>query len=63
MNTTLNNYINGNIKDARRRARRFTQFDIAKALCSGYGYSMEKALLTALHIKTGQAWQKACDAK
>ena len=63
MITMLDNYINGNINTARRQGRRFTQLAIAKALHQSYGYSVKKALLTALHIKTGQAWQQACDAK
>ncbi len=63
MKTMLDNYINGNIKDARRQARSLNKLSIVLALKNDYGYSIEKAMAVAHHIKTGEGWQEACDAK
>ncbi len=63
MNSLINNYINGNITDARKQGKRHSQDAIRRALIEEYGFSELKAALTAAHIKTGEGWQEACDAK
>lgn len=57
------NYINGNIKDARKAAKRHSQFAIHKCLVNNFGYTEKQATLTTLHIKLGENWQEACDAR
>jgi hypothetical protein len=61
METMIENYINGNITTARKQARRFSLEAIRRALLD-IGYSVEKATLTAYHMKTGNGFQAACDA-
>ena len=56
-------YINGNISDAKKRAKRFDQDEIEECLVVDFGYSEHKARLTAAHIKGADCWQEACDAK
>jgi hypothetical protein len=63
METMIQNYINGNLKEARKQARRFTQNTIRHVLELDYGYSVHKASLVARWIKTGSGYQEACDAK
>lgn len=62
MDTMIDNYMNGNIADARKQAKRFSLLAIRAALID-LGYSENKATLTAHHMKTGEGWQAACDAK
>ena len=62
MRNMIENYLNGNISDARRLAKRFKFMDIRTALIEQWGFSENKATLTANHIKTGERWQEACDA-
>jgi len=59
----IENYINGNITTARKAAKRISQTTIYQCLRNDFGYSEVKAHWTALHIKTGEGWQEACDAK
>ena len=62
MNSMIQNFINGNLADARKYARRFS----AKAIREGFmdvGYSFEKATLIAEYLKTGEGFQAACDAE
>lgn len=58
------NLINGNLTDAKRQAKRFSQVHIAVMLFFQYGHSKTKASLGAGYLK-GRAdlWQKYCDAK
>lgn len=63
MNTMIDNFINGNITIARKQAKRFGGERIASALVEDYGFSENKARLTALFLKTGEGWQACCDAK
>lgn len=58
----LDNFINGNIKEARKQARRYNSFRVQMALISGYGFSPDKALKTARFLKTGEGLQQAFDA-
>ena len=63
MKTMIENYVNGNLKDARRAAKRFSHAAIRAALRESLGYSLNKAALTADWLKTGEDFQTACDAK
>ena len=56
-------YINGNIKDAKRLLRNTDGLKIAEIFSNVFGYSMNKALLTAGHIKGLNSFQSACDAE
>jgi hypothetical protein len=63
MKTMLENFINGNLTTARKSARRFPHAAIRAALVEDYGYSLNKAALTADYLKTGTGFQAACDAE
>lgn len=59
----IQNFINGNLKDAKKQAKRFSELRIFTALRENYGFSEKKALLTAHYLKTGEGFQAACDAQ
>ncbi len=61
METMIENYVNGNLKDARRQSRKFSQLAIKDALLE-HGYSKEKAYAVALYLKTGHGYQESCNA-
>jgi hypothetical protein len=62
METMIQNYINGNLKDARRQAKQFSQTAIRCGF-ENYGYSIRKASRVAHWLKTGEGYQEACDTK
>lgn len=62
MNNMINNFINGNLTTAREQAKRFSQQAIQCALETEYGFSANKALVTALYLKGQAEFQEACDA-
>lgn len=47
MQTLIENFINGNLTDAKRQATRFSTWEIRDALQDAAGYSLNKATLTA----------------
>ena len=59
----IGNFINGNLSIAREQAKRFTLKNIRDALIEEYGYSQNKAFLTAHYLKEGVGFQSACDAE
>lgn len=61
MNSLIENYINGNLKTARKQAKRFSQNKIREAM-QDYGFSALKAALVAAWLKTGEGYQASCDA-
>lgn len=61
MQEMLNNFINGNLKEAREQARRFNLISIAMSLEEQCGYSKLKAGRVSVWLKTGRGWQEACD--
>ena len=61
MKNLITNYINGNLAEARRAAKRYSFARITNAFFY-LGYSAEKARLTARWLKTGEGYQAACDA-
>lgn len=63
MKTLLENFINGNLTTARKQAKRFSHVAIRTALVEDYGFSLNKAALTADYLKTGTGLQAACDAE
>lgn len=56
-------YINGNISDAKKIARRFASARIQMCLVERFGYSERKARLTTEHMRGADCWQEACDAE
>lgn len=58
----IENYINGNLSDAKEQARRFTQQAIYRHLRNVAGWSENKSNLTAAWLKGADCWQAACDA-
>lgn len=62
MNTLIENYVNGNLTDAKRQAKRFSTWEIRDALVDMLGYSLNKATLTADWLHGRDCWQEACDA-
>jgi hypothetical protein len=59
----IGNFINGNLSIAREQAKRFTLKEIRDALIDEYGYSQNKAFLTAHYLNEGEGFQSACDAE
>lgn len=57
----IENYLNGNLADAKERAKKFSCKKIHDALVSEFGFSPEKAFATAWYLKTGKGFQQACD--
>ena len=62
MNRMLDNFINGNLTDAKEQAKRFGIRRIVDALREDYGYSQNKAFMTACYLKGQATFQEACDA-
>ena len=60
--TMIENYINGNLADARRQSKRFTEREIRWELRERYDWSEYKSFVSARWLKGGDCWQEACDA-
>lgn len=62
MKSMIDNLINGNLKDAKEQALKFTQSQIEKYLGS-IGWSKTKSQLAARYLKVGgqENWQAYCD--
>lgn len=58
----INNYVNGNLTEAKAQAKKYTVARIREELIDSLGYTFEKAQLTAEYLKTGEGYQAACDA-
>ncbi len=61
----IDNFINGNLREAKRQARQFSGNAIFEVLHNFYGYSIKKANLTAHYLKhpSQATFQAACDVK
>ena len=59
----INNYINGNLTDAKKQAKRFDRLNLTRYLMDNYDYSMRKANKTAMYLKELATFQEACDAE
>lgn len=62
MDSMIENYLNGNIKEARKTAKHFSQYRIYRYLREDFGFSDSRALAIAAFLKTGDFWQESCDA-
>jgi hypothetical protein len=62
MNTLIENYINGNLTDAKRQARGRSFAAILTALRE-FGYTAEAAIAIAAFLKGQGSFQAACDAE
>ena len=63
MYTMINNYINGNLTEAKAQATKYTVSRIRSELIDSLGYSSKKAQLTAEWLKGKGSYQAACDAE
>lgn len=59
----ISNLINGNLTDAKRQAKRFSELAISVHLTHSHGWSDERALAAAHYLKTGEGFQAYSDAK
>lgn len=62
MKKLIENFINGNLTDAKEQAQRHSWKKIFQALRDDYGYSEAKAIATADYLKGEGSFQRACDA-
>lgn len=62
MQNMIENLINGNLRDAKKQARRFSETKIYSFL-KEIGWSERKAQLATAYLKTGLGFQEYCDAK
>lgn len=59
----IENYINGNLSDAKRQAKRFSHQRIVACLVDGWGYSLGKATSLADYLKGRNTFQAQCDTE
>lgn len=60
--TVVENFINGNISDARRMAEVVSYRELIRGFFDA-GWSARKSMLSARYLKFGKGWQECCDAK
>lgn len=58
----IENLINGNLTDAKRQAKRYSEGTIRFALIE-HGFSVVRATLAAAYLKGSDCWQAYCDAE
>lgn len=65
MKTVINNYINGNLSDAKRGAKQYSDRKLADYMIENFGYEPSKARIIAFYLKSqgGITFQMACDAQ
>ncbi len=61
--TCINNYINGNLTDAKRQAKSLSHLQLFSALEDNYGKGWEAAFAIMLYLKGKGTFQSACDAE
>lgn len=59
--TCIDNYINGNLMDAKRGAKRVSYQTLRDTLVEEYGKSLEAACAIADFLKGKGSFQRACD--
>lgn len=59
----INDYINGNLTDAKKKARKAGRKQVTAALRSEYGYSAETTLAILSYLFDGGSFQAAADAE
>lgn len=62
MERMIDNLINGNLKDARKQAKKFSYALIIK-YCEAMGWSSEKSIYAAMYLKKGVMFQLFCDCE
>ncbi len=62
MKSCIENFINGNLTDAKEQAKKFSLRKVIYYLINDRGYSVEKAAVTAKFLKGIGTFQDACDA-
>jgi hypothetical protein len=60
--TMINNYINGNLADAKEQARKHPLMKIIAVLRDDYGYQAEYATTIARYLKGQASFESACEA-
>jgi hypothetical protein len=60
MEAMIENLINGNIKEAKAQARRFSSFKIYSHL-NAKGWTNTKAIATASFLKNHISWKEYCE--
>lgn len=64
MERMIENLILGNLKDAKKAAKRFSVGSIRAYLVEVYGWSNAKSAWAALYLKgNAMGWQRYCDEK
>lgn len=63
MNRLIENYINGNLSDAKKQAKRYSWQAIFKALRDDWGKTEREARAVADYLKGQGSFQAACDAQ
>jgi hypothetical protein len=63
MKQMIENLINGNLTDARKRSKQFSMGRIAKYCIVHLEWSESRAWCAAHFLKTGLGWQDYCDAE
>jgi hypothetical protein len=61
MKHMIENLINGNLADAKSQAKRYS-YDKINLYLVGIGWSSLKASAAAHYLKSGEGFQKFCDA-
>jgi hypothetical protein len=59
----INNYINGNLTDAKNGAKRTNIRALKDYMQEYYGYSVNKATMIALYLKGEATFKDACNAE
>lgn len=63
MKTLLENFINGNLTDARTQAKKYSSNVLFRYFHLENGYTIIKAHLLAKYLKTGKGFQDVCNCK
>lgn len=59
----IENYLNGNLADAKAMAKRHGRIALYNRMRNVYGWSIDKSLATANYLKGRGSWQAACDSR
>ncbi len=65
IHTCIENFIIGNLKDAKRQAKRIDAFDLLESLVEDFGKTRHQATKIAYYLKhpSQATFQAACDAQ
>ncbi len=61
MQSVFDNLLNGNLTDAKKGAKRFSQSNLAAYAVDEMGWGERRARLAVSYLKTGNDWQAYCD--